>query len=273
MRISNPTYNYPKTTFNVGKTSQHPSFRSSERIVYDNNLVHKYNTNTYFFRNDIKWSDFVKFLEHKYKDASKVNIIDYACSSGEEPTSLAIILDKILGHRAEKLFPIKAFDIDSENINCARTGLFKITDDEFEKIEDLFPDNKYEKYLHVIRNAKGKASWLRAKQNVLSKIQYKISDITKDYKEIPEENTVLLCRNFWPYLTIKESAELSKQIAKRLKSSSLIVLGKFDTFYGIHKLFEREGFKHTKQFNIMEKLPPFQAFVLKMAYKIGLKRI
>ena len=236
------------------------TFKSSFRSVYDNNFSLKYNTNTCFFRSDLKWGEFVDYLNKKYENTDKVNVIDYACSSGEEPNSLAMILDFKLGSKANKFFPIQAFDIDEDNIEQAEKGLFGLNKGELELIENNIGD-KYKEYFDLYNDEQGKPILLSSKENLKSKITYKQSDIKKDFFRVPSKNTVLFCRNFIPYLKIGEEMELVKNIAQHLQSSSLVVLGHFEISYGIEKLFEKAGFKHTSLYNVMEKLPYHKALM------------
>jgi chemotaxis methyl-accepting protein methylase len=80
-----------------------------------------------------------------------------------------------------------------------------------------------------------------------------------------------MCRNFLPYLQIGEQKNLVKQLSKKLDSTSMVVLGKFEIDYGIEKLFEKEGFVHTSQYNVMKKLPFFKALLTKLKYGLKLR--
>ena len=80
---------------------------------------YKYWTSTKFFREDLNWNDFVFMLFQKYKGVPQVNIRCFGCSDGEEPYSLAMKLDVVLGKYAEKFFPIVAKDFD-------KTSIFKL---------------------------------------------------------------------------------------------------------------------------------------------------
>ena len=236
------------------------TFKSSFRTVYNDNFSLKYNTNTCFFRSDLNWKDFVNYLNTKYKNTQKVNIIDFACSTGEEPYSLAMLLDLQLGKDAEKFFPIRAFDIDEDNIKNAKKGIFSIHKTELDFLENNVED-KYKDYFRVLTDNYGVPVWFVSNDNIESKVIFEQSDMLKDMFKIPSNNTILLCRNVFPYLTIGEESNLVKQISKQLDASSAIVLGCFDISYGIDKLFEKEGFKHTSQYNVMEKLPYHKAVV------------
>ena len=61
---------------------------------------------TRMFRSDLDWNLLSYYLENKYKNAQKVNVLNAACSDGSEPYSLAMILDKKISG-GKKFFPIK----------------------------------------------------------------------------------------------------------------------------------------------------------------------
>lgn len=260
----------PTITYIAPNRMKMTAFKSSFRSVYNDNLTLKYNTNTCFFRKDLRWKEFVDYIEKKYQNINKVNIVDYACSTGEEPSSLAMLLDMKLGEKAEKFFPISAYDIEEENIKDAKRGLFKINPGEMELVEENMGD-KYKDYFSELINTNGAIEWLSSKSNLDSKIVYTQSDIKKDILKIPRENTIFICKNFFPYLAIGEEKELVKQIANHLGSNSVVVLGNFDISHGIEKLFHKEGFVSTQQYNVLEKLPYFKLLFTKLLYKLKIK--
>lgn len=246
------------------------SFKSSFRSVYDDNFSLKYNTNTCFFKSDLNWPEFVDYLNDKYKYKKKVNVIDYACSTGEEPLSLIMMLHLKLKDQAEKFFPILAYDIDEENIIDAKRGIFTIRKDE-KKLLEYNTKQLYQKYLKAYKDKNNELVLLTSRDWIDSKVKYKQSDIKCDIEKIPQDNTILLCRNFIPYLNLYDQKDLVKQISNRLNSTSVIVLGNFEISNGIDKLFEQEGFYHTKLYNVMEKKPQYKFFIQKLLSKLKLK--
>jgi hypothetical protein len=72
-------------------------------------------------------------------------------------------------------------------------------------------------------------------------------------------------------LNLYDQKDLVKQISNRLNSTSVIVLGNFEISNGIDKLFEQEGFYHTKLYNVMEKKPQYKFFIQKLLSKLKLK--
>ena len=74
-------------------------------------------------------------------------------------------------------------------------------------------------------------------------IDFGVSDIFDDKELISKENTILICRNFWPFLGDEKISELAFFLANNMKSSSLIMIGDFDYSHGINKLLESYGFR------------------------------
>lgn len=240
------------------------NFKSSDRIGYRDML--EYKTSTCFFRNDINWQDIVKTLEHKYKNTDKVNVIVHACSSGEEPLSLALRLDDELGENAKKYFPITAKDYDATNIKMAKSGYFNINDDEYTAFKKFTKFNRR----NFIMSESNVGKYLITNQGgVVKNLNFSQADIINDIDNIPSDNTVLFCRNFWPYLKISEQKDAIKKLGEKLKSSSMVVIGCFDTYYGVDKIFVQNGFKHTNDYCVMEKLPNYKVKLMKLTKKLG----
>lgn len=250
-------------THNINKTR--PVFKASSRTAYYPNGS-EFNTTTVFFRSDIDWENFIHLLEKKFKNVDKVNIIDHACSTGEEAYSIAIALKSLLGDKAGKYLPIDARDYDKHNINKANGKVFVVDESEIETIR-YFTKDEFDSYFtlaNLTKQRKNGLDYLVAKSKIANSVKFTQSDIFKDIDTISGKNTVLLCKNMWPYLTLGEQKILAKKIASKLDSSSLLVLGYCDVSYGVEKIFEKLGFKHTDIYNVMEKMPPMERFLSKV---------
>lgn len=235
------------------KYSRVPSFNSNCRSIYDKQGNLLYKTTTCFFREDLHWDSFVKLLNQKYKMAEKVNIINHACSNGQEPYSLVIKLIQHLGKDAEKFFPIQAKDFDSYNIENAKKGLIGINFNDIYQVNSGTKNNitqffKYEKSYNSINDLT-----LVPKDNIKNKVIFSQSDILKDLEQKQPDNTVILCRNFWPYLSAKTREKLASLLAKNIGTNSLVAIGSFDCSKDILHLLEKRGFRETSVSNVFSK--------------------
>lgn len=235
--------------------SQRPIFNANRREVYDNTGKMLYKTTTYLFRDDLNWHNFIKFLDSKYKDAEKVNIIVHCCSNGPEAYSCAASLINKLGDESKKFFPILARDINSENIRHAKQfGSMGLSE------YDLYCANYYlndniGSYFNFVPPKSGDYSIAIVPKNKLKeKIHFEQGDIFKDLETIPNKNTVLMCRNFWPYLSYKKRIELAQKLSEKFDDTSLVVIGDFDRYNGaIDELLSDNGFMGTYLKNVFIK--------------------
>lgn len=229
------------------------SFQGNRRTVYDKSGNFLYRTTTYFFREDLDWNSFVKLLKYKYNNAQKVNIISHICSNGQEPYSLVVKLIQILGDDASKFFPIIAKDIDQDNIESAKRGKLGIKAEELYRINYQTNGNTSEFFDKGCSTNPQSDLVLIPKPHIKNKVIFSQSDILNDIDSIPTNNTILMCRNFWPYLEPHKREVLAKKISQKLDDTSLVLVGDFDAQINVHQLLKNNGFKETGIENVYSK--------------------
>lgn len=223
-------------------TLPNPQFKANNRRICNKSGDLLYKTTTYFFRDDLHWDALVSLLSEKYRNTARVNVINHACSNGEEPYSLVVKLLHSLGDTAEKFFPIKAKDIDQDNINSAKAGRMGIILNDMYRINGYTKDNintyfDYEKALNPMNDMV-----LSPKSNIKDKVQFTRADIFDELDTMQGHNTVLLCRNVWPYMTPEKRELLAEKLSKTLDKTSLLVTGSFDESVNIPQILKDKGF-------------------------------
>lgn len=99
------------------------SFGSCARF-YKTSNGDEIGTNSWLFRDDVDWKRLAKYEKNHFADKNRVNIIQFASSDGSEAyTQIISLLENYPNKNSEKFFPIKAYDIDEEIVNAARSGL------------------------------------------------------------------------------------------------------------------------------------------------------
>ena len=234
------------------------SFKAYNKTVYDA-VSHrfKYDTTTCFFRRDLDWKKFFNFLFQKYKNTDKVTVISHAASDCEEAYSLAIgFLSG--GNAGQKFLPVIAKDIDINNLNIAGKGIYNVGSvNELERIRS-FTGQDYEKYFQVLSDKENRGinsctkifndtDFIKIKlSNMLKKnVYFEQADILKDIFKLPQENTVLMLRNVWPYLKLKDMRAFAEVLANHLKSSSTLAIGLYDACWKVEDKLLQSGFKKT----------------------------
>lgn len=236
----------------------HNNFKGFERTVYkagkcatEDNVLHR--NNTWFFRKDLQWIKFAEFLKEKYKNIDKINTFVYACSDGREVYSLLMALDANLDAKeVEKFCPIKARDYDIFAINKAKTEFLTIDEVEKERI-NFFTGNKFDEYFEPTSKIEGK---YRPTKKLTDRVIFEVSDFTKDYDKLPQENCVLMVRNCWPYFSMTNQYNLPQKVCNHFNKNATIIIGEFDYESQERRDFLKNGFKSafaTPYGNVFEK--------------------
>lgn len=187
---------------------------------------------TRMFRSDLDWNLLSYYLENKYKNAQKVNVLNAACSDGSEPYSLAMILDKKIPG-GKKFFPIEAFDCSKLLIDDANKGIISLSPSDVDKFDyynldiDDYMKPSYESVYK--RSEEGSIPYFVAPV-LRNKVNFSCGDILSKLSKMDNKtpNTVLLCRNMIPYLSFKERNALFDLISKKLGKNSTVVFGAYD---------------------------------------------
>lgn len=232
----NPSYN--NTNF---KSFRHEILNKSGRVINRGD--------TCLFRHDLDFDYLINFLEFKYCDTSKVNIIAHACSVGEEVYSLVSKIIESLGDKAAKKYlPIEAKDIEQEHIDLAKKGRYIIKSYERGAI-DYYLGDKFNDYFYLLSNNN-----IKVAPRIKNEVNFSQSDILEDCKNINFDNTVLLARNFWHYLDDEDIDKLAMNLSYRMNKSSTLVIGDYDKQYNIDEILRRYGFFETQVKNVFEKI-------------------
>ena len=180
----------------------------------------------------------------KYKDVSKVNFINHACSNGPEPLSFLMALMVRASEFVKKFTPIIAKDINQKNILMAKRGECGASVDDFIRIHKL-TNGKYREFLNLKRNQGGENLFTLSPKKILTdNIIFEQGDIFDDIGTMPADNTFLSCRNFWAYLPFQKRRELAERLSEKLSPSSTVLIGYHDLAEGRADLhLELSGFK------------------------------
>lgn len=219
-----------------------PNFSSCCRDVKDNSGKFIYRNDTSMFRQDIRnWDKFVDYLNKKFKNTDRVNIYCLASSAGDEPYSLAIKLIEKLGEKeAERYFPIIASDYDEKIIRMAKDGYLPIMDEDIDAI-NLHTNGRIGKYFDIAQKMPEYIKdmdilfdcLMQVKPIIRDKVKFSVGDAAEKCKIINPDNTIILARNFWPYLRGEDKRiKLANELYKKLGKNSAVIVGNYDNSDG-----------------------------------------
>ena len=171
----------------------------------------------------------IKSLEQK----KSIRIWSSACSTGEEPYSIAItLLEAMQGQFPEWDVKILATDIDSNVLSKAATGIY-----ESNRIDDL-PKQIQQQYF--IQGAGINSKNVKVVQNIRDLITFKHLNLLHDW---PMKGLfdVIFCRNVIIYFDKPTQQELFSRYYEYIKPGGLLILGHSENLGAYQKYFSNSG--------------------------------
>ncbi|WIV10948.1 protein-glutamate O-methyltransferase CheR [Proteiniborus sp. MB09-C3] len=181
-----------------------------------------------FFRNPTQWDVLEKeILPSLINNNRKLNIWSSACSTGEEPYTLVMLLTRFL-----KLSDISilATDIDAGAIEKAKTGIYN------EKSLQNVPIDLKNKYFESI------GSNYKIHQSIKDCVKFSRIDLLKD--KYPNNCNLILCRNVLIYFTEEAKVNIYKKFHDSLSNDGVLFVGSTEQII----MPERYNLKSAKTF-------------------------
>ncbi len=163
-----------------------------------------------FFRNTNQWEVLEKeILPYLFKKFNKnITIWSAACSTGDEPYSLAMVLSKFMPLSKIKII---ATDLDDQILSKAKVGLYN------EKSIVGVPKEFKTKYFEKI------GSSYKVSDEIKRCIQFKQHNLLKD--SYPKNVDLIVCRNVLIYFTEEAKDEIYKNFNKSLNNEGVLFVG------------------------------------------------
>ncbi|AWG42445.1 chemotaxis protein CheR [Candidatus Borreliella tachyglossi] len=192
-------------------------------------LVDKISTNhTYFFREP----NHFEFLEKKFLpkilsqmsklEAGEIRIWSAGCSSGEEPYTIAMILNEYITN--SKIYlntKILATDISITVLNEASQGIYP-----GDRVKTL-PKHLKIKYLNPLKSDK-----FEVKDILKKMVQFKKLNLMDEYFPFKKKFDLIFCRNVMIYFDEDTRNKLAEKFNKYLKDDSYLFIGHSETIRG-----------------------------------------
>ncbi len=164
-----------------------------------------------FFRNPDRWESLIPYLRELSKTTT-LNAWSAACSTGEEPYSLAILMME----KIQRPYRILATDIDEGILNLAKQGLYK----------------EYQ-----LRSVKAE---LLSRYFFQQGTAWKITNIPKEHvtyqlhnllaHPYPQSLDLIICRNVMIYFTEEAKQRVISGFASALRPGGILFVGSTEQF-------------------------------------------
>lgn len=164
-----------------------------------------------FYRNPEQWNllekEILPYLFNKF--GNNLKIWSAACSTGDEPYSLVMLLSKFMPLSKIKVI---ATDIDKQVLDKARLGLYNI-----KSLKEL-PQEFVSKYFHEVND-----KTLRISDSIKQCVEFRNHNLLKD--EYPKQCDLIVCRNVLIYFTEEAKEDIYKKFNMALNKDAILFVG------------------------------------------------
>jgi chemotaxis protein methyltransferase CheR len=151
-----------------------------------------------------------------------------ACSTGQEPCTLAILLHEMLPDIRSWRIEIVATDIDETVLGRARAGRYS---------ERELQRGMPQEYLNRYFERDG--DWYQASETLRSRITWKQLNLLKDFSGLGKFD-IIFCRNVLIYFDNEDKIDIVRRIHRQLASDGFLILGAAETVIGLCDDYSRD---------------------------------
>jgi chemotaxis protein methyltransferase CheR len=214
----------------IGTFKEYTDYVLSSRGQYEevSYMIDAVSTNkTDFFREPLHFDFLVRQGIHDYLELSgkqKLSVWSAGCSSGEEPYTIAMVLNELISANTSFDFNIMATDIADSVLRHAVTGIYN------EEKTQVIPYNYKKKYL-----LKGKNAFehkMKVSAEIRDKIEFrKYNLLSSDYSLVGKFD-IIFCRNVLIYFDREIQYRILDQFCRVLKKGGYLFLGHTESING-----------------------------------------
>lgn len=162
-----------------------------------------------FYRNPEQWQVLEKdIIPMLLKKTGTIKIWSSACSTGDEPYTLVMVMSKFMPLKNIKIL---ATDIDKEAISKAKNGLYNAKS--LEGLPKEFKDKFFAK----------EGEFYRITNEVKNCVDFSQMNLLKD--KYPSDCDLIVCRNVLIYFTEEAKHEIYKKFNHALKTEGVLFVG------------------------------------------------
>lgn len=186
----------------------------NDAILLDEFLDHMTINVTEFFRNHTRWEVLQKQILPRLKsEGRKIKSWSAACSTGEEPYSLAMIYKEMKIEHYE----ILASDLDQNVLDKAKRGIYN-----HRTLQDV-PPTYQQKYFNK------KDLYFEISDSIKKSVKFKKQNLLTDTFETNYD--LIVCRNVMIYFTEEAKDELYRKFSGALRPGGVLFVGSTEQIF------------------------------------------
>ncbi|ORC37177.1 hypothetical protein B4O97_03020 [Marispirochaeta aestuarii] len=147
------------------------------------------------------------------------------CSTGEEPYTIAMVMEEYFRQNRRFVYEIFASDISSRVLENARSGIY-----EYPRIENL-PMDLIKRYF--LKSRDSARSQVRIKPELRGKIRFYQLNLLSEKYPLPKNLDVIFFRNVMIYFEKPTQQKIISKLCEHLKPGGYLFLGHSESLTGI----------------------------------------
>lgn len=186
-------------------------------------------TETYFFRDEGQFEALRAIVQQIAKDNGRpLMMISAACSSGEEPYSMAMTVQKAIPDHENRLIQIDALDLNPRALRIAEAAQYRhwsMRSTSQEQIDEFFTQDGG-KFL--------------VRPNIARMVRFRCENLARPRRELapPSSVDVIFCRNALMYLHADAMQKIVARFARALRPGGFLFLGHAENLRGVSRNFD-----------------------------------
>ncbi len=171
-----------------------------------------------------------ELIRQRRTTTGMVSIWCAACSSGQEPYSMAMTLREVIPDPNACTIQLLASDLSEKMLGRARSGIYQ-----------QLEVNRGLPARYLVRFFEQHGSYWHVRSNLRSMVTFFQHNLDGDWAKIPQVD-ILLLRNVLIYFDIETRRRILRQIRRHLKPDGFLVLGAAETTLNLDDTFKRIRF-------------------------------
>lgn len=188
-------------------------------------LIDSLTTNhTSFFREQAHFDFLVEDVFPDWKGNRPMRIWSAACSTGEEPYTIALVAREYFQARSRVIPEILASDISTHALESARKGAYPA--------QRLQPEFAPWLRKHILRGEGQWDGWYRMAPEVMRMVEFRRVNLIQPFGQLGRFD-VIFCRNVMIYFSRQTQAQLVDRFAASLEPGGYLFVGHSESLTGI----------------------------------------
>jgi chemotaxis protein methyltransferase CheR len=179
---------------------------------------------TSFFRETQHFDYLRKVILSELQPAGQIRIWSAACSTGEEPYSIAFTLMEELGQSASSRAHILATDISTRVLATAQRGLYPAS--RFQQV----PVDRMRR--HLLKGSGASTGDYMVKKETRALVEFQRLNLMEDFSSVGLFS-VIFCRNVMIYFDRETQQSLVNRLAAQLEPGGYLLIGHAESLNGV----------------------------------------